>query len=227
VKGDILVETKPGRKYLVCFDLDGTLLDSLLGIAQASNRALEKLGFPAKPVEKYRSYVGYGPDYLSASSLPEVHTRQDQDNWGRYYQKYYAESNAACTVPYPGVPQMLERIKESGVWLAVLTNKFHNLAVEQVARYFPGMFDHVMGYVKGVPVKPNPYVLEILMNECGVAPEQTVYVGDLEVDIETALACGARPVGVLWGFGGTGLRSGLKEVDLVETPEELVDLLLG
>lgn len=140
---------------------------------------------------------------------------------------YYDQHKQDKTAPYAGMPQALERLKAAGVHMAVLTNKADQMAAPVVNGYYPGVFPMVQGAVKGFPTKPDPTLLHRLMSRMGATPADTLFVGDSNVDIRTAKNGGLTSCGVLWGFRG---RTELEQEGadfIVETPEELANLILG
>ena len=183
----------------VLFDLDGTLTDTLVDIADAMNRALRLHGLPEWPVEAYRYLVGNGAKVLSERCVRE---RQELSAAVRQtYQAYYETHNLVQTKPYEGVPEMLQALVDRGRRLAVFSNKPDADTKAVVRHFFPEIpFAVVRGQVEGVPVKPDPTGALAVADEMGLAPGEFLYLGDTAVDMECALAAGMHPVGALWGF---------------------------
>ena len=183
----------------VLFDLDGTLTDTLVDIADAMNRALRLHGLPEWPVEAYRYLVGNGAKVLSERCVRE---RQELSAAVRQtYQAYYETHNLVQTKPYEGVPEMLQALVDRGIRLAVFSNKPDADTKAVVRHFFPEIpFAAVRGQVEGVPVKPDPTGALAVADEMGLAPGDFLYLGDTAVDMECALAAGMHPVGALWGF---------------------------
>ena len=189
-------------KQLVIFDLDGTLLDTVADLANATNQALERCGYPTHPVEAYYQFVGNGINKLFARALPAAHSTEEEVMRIRaLFVPYYNEHNADCSRPYPGVVELLETLQERGVQLAVASNKYHEATLKLVRHFFPSIrFAVIYGQREGVPIKPAPDVVYDILNDTGVAPEQALYVGDSGVDMLTASNAGVESVGVSWGF---------------------------
>ena len=183
----------------VLFDLDGTLTDTLVDIADAMNRALRLHGLPEWPEEAYRYLVGNGAKVLSERCVRE---RQELSAAVRQtYQAYYETHNLVQTKPYEGVPEMLQALVDRGIRLAVFSNKPDADTKAVVRHFFPEIpFAAVRGQVEGVPVKPDPTGALAVADEMGLAPGDFLYLGDTAVDMECALAAGMHPVGALWGF---------------------------
>lgn len=183
----------------VLFDLDGTLTNTLEDIAFAMNRALRLNGLPEHPVNAYRYFVGDGVHMLVRRAIGE---RQEmEDAVFHTYQDYYKEHNLDRTRPYDGVPEMLAALQEKGLKLCVFSNKPDADTRRVVAHFFPQVnFVVVRGQVEGVPVKPDPAGALAVAAECGIAPENFLYLGDTDVDMLCAQRAGMHPVGVTWGF---------------------------
>lgn len=211
----------------VIFDLDGTLLNTLDDLGNAGNYACRQMGWPEHSIEAYKYFVGNGMEKLVERFTPEAcRTPQQLKSAYDIFMPYYNEHKEDKTVPYTGIPELLARLKNEGVQIAVLTNKAHHLAGPVMERYFPGMFPFVQGALPGKPTKPDPTLLYELMERMGAGEEDTLFVGDSNVDIRTAKNGGLTGCGVLWGFRGRGelLTEGADH--LVETADELAELIL-
>ena len=211
----------------VVFDLDGTLLDTLEDLAQACNWVCERHGWPTYPTQQYKSFVGNGAaKLLERVSPPEEITpalqRQTMEEFTRYYNAHKTDH----TRVYPGMPQALEELGRSGVSMAVLSNKPDLAARPVVERYYPGVFPFVQGAVEGVPVKPDPTALFALLERMGARRERTLFVGDSNVDIQTAKNAGLASCGVLWGFRSRQELEGEGADYLAADPRELERIIL-
>ena len=211
----------------VIFDLDGTLLNTLDDLGNAGNYACRQMGWPEHPIEAYRYFVGNGMEKLVERFTP-VSCRTPEQLKAAYdiFMPYYNEHKEDKTVPYDGIPELLSRLKEAGVHIAVLTNKAHHLAGPVMERYFPGVFSFVQGALPGEPTKPDPTLLHELMERMGARAEDTLFVGDSNVDIQTAKNGGLTGCGVLWGFRGREELLAEGADYLAETADELAELIL-
>lgn len=189
-------------KQLVIFDLDGTLLDTIADLAAACNAVLVKHDLPTYDLETYRSFVGNGIMRLVERIIPEdMRTKEFVGELRREFLEYYFENIAVGTKVYPGVSELLLKLQKEGVALAVASNKFHDGTRKLAAHYFPKIrFDVVLGQRPDVPLKPNPQIIRDVMNITAHTAENTLFVGDSGVDIETAKAANVESVGVTWGF---------------------------
>ena len=187
---------------LVIFDLDGTLLDTIEDLALSSNFALQLHHYPTHPVEAYRFFVGNGMNKLIERALPETDRSPDIIKKVKSdFMEYYTAHATEHTHPYPGVTQLLEQLQQNGIQLAVASNKAHSATVHLIRRFFPAInFQVILGQREDVPTKPHPAIVEEILSRTGINREQTLYVGDSGVDMETALNAKVPVVGVLWGF---------------------------
>ena len=213
----------------VIFDLDGTLLDTLKDLAEATNWVCARHGWPAHTLEEYKQFVGNGAPKLLERVVPpgtEITDELRRVTLREFTDRYNAHKEDKTTV-YDGMPQALARLKGAGLTLAVLSNKPHEAAFPVVERYYPGVFTAVQGALADLPVKPDPTLLHKLMGELGATPSDTLFVGDSNVDIRTAKNGGLTSCGVLWGFR-TRQELEFEGADhIAETPAELAELILN
>lgn len=182
------------------FDMDGTILDTLEDLRDSVNAALRREGFPERTLEEVRSFVGNGAAKLVERAVPAGTDAETTRRVLDFYRPYYEAHAQILTAPYPGVPEAMAALRAAGVRLAVVSNKPHPATAKLAARYFPGVFDAVIGARDGTAVKPAPDLLCEAMELLGVRPEETVYVGDSDVDVATAKNAGTDEIAVAWGF---------------------------
>jgi phosphoglycolate phosphatase len=209
----------------VLFDLDGTLADSLADLANATNWALAQLGCPARPLEKYRYFVGDGARQLCARALPA--NKQDLvDDTLRLMRERYDAHCFDETKLYDGIPELISTLAERHFSLAVLSNKPDVFTKRMIAHYFdPSPFAIVRGQLPNVPLKPDPTAARQIARELSIPPAQWLYLGDTNTDMQTARGAGMHAVGVLWGFRDREelVASGAEHI--VARPEEVLGLL--
>lgn len=182
------------------FDLDGTLLNTLSDLAASGNELLESYGMTPHPQQAYRYLVGNGSRKLMERILPDASTERIDEALSRY-KMIYERRLTEKTAPYDGIMEMLFKLRRRDVRLAVCTNKHISAAERLIKKFFPsGMFDTFDGDRPGIPRKPDPSHVRLIMETMGVVPEETVYLGDSGVDMQVAMNAGTLPVGVLWGF---------------------------
>ena len=212
----------------VIFDLDGTLLNTLEDLADAGNWVCTQKGWPTHELEEFKYFVGNGLTKMIQRLSPEGFKAPEQVAATlAEFTPYYDAHKADKTAPYAGLPEALEELKGAGVQMAVLTNKANELAGPVMEHYYPGLFPVVQGAVSGLPTKPDPTLLHRLMEQMGADRANTLFVGDSNVDIRTAKNGGLNSCGVLWGFRTREelLEEGADHI--VETPEQLVRLILA
>lgn len=211
----------------VIFDLDGTLLNTLDDLADAGNHTCRVMGWPEHPVQAYRYFVGNGiPKLVERFTPGPYRTPETLKAALDIFVPYYNAHKEDKTVPYAGMPETLARLREAGVRMAVLTNKAHPLAKAVVEQYFPQMFPLVQGALPDRPTKPDPELLHQLMEEMGAKPEDTLFVGDSNVDVRTAKNGGLKCCGVLWGFRTEEELAEEGADYIVRTPADLEKLIL-
>ena len=211
------------RYRAVVFDLDGTLVDSLSDLADSGNALLALYGTPPHARDAYRYLVGNGSRTLIERLLPEEKDPVIEEALAKY-KEIYARSLLRQTKPYPGILALLDELWQRKIPMAVCTNKHPSAAETVIGTLFsPHLFAASVGDRPGVPRKTDPANLLYLLDELGVAPEETAYVGDTSVDMQTAVRAGALPVGVLWGFRDKAelLASGAEV--LLAHPAELLE----
>lgn len=212
---------------LVIFDLDGTLLNTIGDLAVSCNAVLAKRGFLQHSYDAYCRFVGNGVMRLVERALPEeLRTPETVADVRRDFVAYYTAHIDEFTVPYEGIPALLRSLAMQGVQLAVASNKFQAGTEKLVRLFFPSIpFAAVLGQREGIPLKPNPAVVEEILRATGAAKRNVWYVGDSGVDMETAAAAGVRSVGVTWGFRGRTELEMAGACHIVDVPAEIETLL--
>ena len=211
----------------VIFDLDGTLLNTIDDLANAGNHVCRLHGWPTHSVDEFKRMVGNGIPKLVERFAPEGTGAPVLEQALGEFMAWYGVHKADQTAPYPGMLQAVRRLKEAGVSIAVLSNKADEMAGPVVEGYYPQIFPLVQGALTGIPTKPDPTLLHRLMERMGASQENTLFVGDSNVDIQTAKNGGLTSCGVLWGFRS---RQELEQEGadyLASTPEDLLTLILG
>ncbi|MGH2271952.1 HAD family hydrolase [Anaerohalosphaeraceae bacterium U12dextr] len=185
----------------VFFDLDGTLVDTLDDLTNAMNYALNLLGQPSISREECRAMIGNGLAVFAYKALPD-HAKHLQQQLISEMKKRYLATCLKETTIYPGVLEFVDQCRQKGLKLAVISNKEHSLTHKIVQHYFgPERFECILGQKEGLKIKPDPAPVNWVMNELGISnPKDVLYIGDSDIDAQTALNAGVDFVGVSWGF---------------------------
>jgi phosphoglycolate phosphatase len=212
----------------VIFDLDGTLLDTLEDIADANNKMLSKFNYPQHPFEKYIKWIGNGATKLIIDSLPES-ANFNEDRIHEYLKTYtsiYKENIANKTKVYKGIEELLVYLCEKNIPIAINTNKpkvLTDLVCESCLKPWP--FQLIIGDNGDYPKKPKPESSIYIANQLVVSPANVLFIGDSEVDLETAKNAGMQFMGVRWGYGNHKLMMEIGYQNLVESPIEIIDFI--
>ena len=213
-------------KYeLAIFDLDGTLLNTLEDLAEAVNAVLSANGYPLRSADEVRRFVGNGIRKLVERSLPENTPEDTIETVLKQFKIYYSAHQTDHTRPYPGIGDLLMRLKASGMRLAMISNKADSSVQVLAQHYFPGMFDAVAGEKEGIRRKPAPDAVNAALETLQVPREKAVYIGDSEVDIRTAHHARMDAVLVTWGFREQAQLEEAGARVLAGTPQELLKIL--
>jgi len=211
----------------IIFDLDGTLLDTIADLADSMNQVLTDLGFPTHAVDAYKTFVGEGVEALIRRALPEDQLRPELlERCLRALREAYSLRWGNKTRPYPGIPELLDRLTDLGLKMAILSNKLDHFTRIMVARLLPRWrFEPVFGARPAVPNKPDPVGALEIAAALHLAPDHFIYLGDTGIDMKTASAAGMVPVGVLWGFRPADELRDQGAKWLIEKPEDLIALI--
>lgn len=198
-------------KKLVIFDLDGTLLNTIADLAHSiMNHALRQNGFPTHDVKEYNFFVGNGINKLFERALPEGEkTEENILKVREEFLKHYDLHNTDRSVPYPGIPSY-SLVAERGIKLAVASNKYQAATRKLIAHFFPSIqFTEVLGQREGVKAKPDPSIVNEIVERASISKENALYVGDSDVDMQTAHQ---QRSDLLWGNMGLSPSYGIREI---------------
>ncbi len=209
------------RYKTVIFDLDGTLLDTLQDLANGINAALAQNNMPQHDIEAVRMFVGNGAMKLVERATPAGTSEEVQKKVLADFNTYYKVHCADNTQPYPGVLKLLQELRTQGIKTAIVSNKPDYGVQELAKQYFPGLLDAACGARKGIEHKPAPDMLLAIMQELNADVATTIYVGDSDVDLQTAANCGIPCIGVCWGFRGREFLIKHGATLLAETTDEV------
>ena len=225
VSGEIFNQGASIMKYqTVLFDMDGTLLDTLTDMEAAVNHILTQYGYPVRTLEEVRRFVGNGAGLLIHRALPQGVDPAQEAEVLAAYRAYYQAHNCIRTRPYEGIPELLAALRRAGVRTAVVSNKPDETTRTLAARFFPEL-DGALGQRDGVAAKPAPDMVQAVLSRLGAEPGQALYVGDSEVDVDTARNAGLAMIGVSWGFRGRAALESAGAPAVADTPAQLLELL--
>ena len=215
------------RFKAIIFDLDGTLLDSLADIADSMNIVLKSAGLATHPEEAYKSFIGDGIDVLVERALgPDNATPAAIKKCVAAMRKVYGQHWAVKTHPYPGIANLLTRCEAIGLKMGILSNKPDDATQLTVDHFLlPEIFAAIHGARPNIPKKPHPLGAELMAGQMGVEPEECIFLGDMPVDMQTAVAAGMYPVGALWGMRNARELSTAGAHMLAVSPSALADWL--
>ena len=217
-------------KKLILWDLDGTLINTLEDLAAAVDYALELRGLPTHSIEEYRKMVGHGvrnlvKQALEASSIANL-ARGDAstgltdayiDSALADFREYYEAHIDVHTRPYPGIPELLNKLNAMGVKMAVASNKFQEGTEKLIQEFFPAIaFVSILGNRPGYPLKPDPEIVQEVLQKAGIGPEDAMMVGDSPTDMKTAANGGIDALAVTWGYRTLEELAGNRMVHSVE-----------
>lgn len=204
------------------FDLDGTLVDSLPGIAASLNRALTGHGLLGHPDTAIRSFVGDGLRTLIQRAAPVGADPALLDSLVASFKNDYELSWAEGTRVYPGIHEMLDQLRQGNCQLAVLSNKTHAFTVAMTRTLFPNIiFAGVFGQQDGIPHKPHPAGALRIAADLGTAPANCVLIGDSTIDLETAANAGMPAIAVAWGYHDRARLLAAGATHIIDHPAEL------
>lgn len=184
----------------VIFDLDGTLLNTLNDLHAAVNYALREFSFPERSIDEVRRFIGNGVVKLMQRSTPENTDEKTNAACLESFREYYLAHMQDMTSPYEGVMPLLKKLKDCGIKTAVVSNKLHQAVYELCLDYFPGLIDQAIGVSDETERKPSPVNVYKALEKLGVSSNDCIYIGDSEVDVQTAHNAGLKCIGVTWGF---------------------------
>lgn len=212
----------------VFFDLDGTLVNSLIDLSVSVNYVLKLHGYPTHEVSAFNYFAGDGIAKMVERAMPADKVSDKsvaalKDEFMQHYSVHYADNTTA----YDGLDTLVARLKEKGYKLAVVTNKAQEMAEKVVSKVFGNAFDYILGLRPDIPAKPDPTGVFMAMETLNVKPEECAFVGDTAMDIAAGVNSGAYPIGVLWGFREKVELEAAGAKAFAENSNELENIILG
>lgn len=205
----------------VIFDLDGTLLNTLEDLKNSTNFALNELGFPKRSLEEVRCFVGNGVRKLIERAVPQSCDKETTEKCLEIFKKNYSENMYNNTTPYNSILEILKDLRNNGLKIGVVSNKFDFAVKELCKKYFEDLVDIAIGQADDVPKKPAPDGVLKAIKQLGA--QNVVYVGDSEVDVQTAKNADIPCIGVTWGFRD---RKDLEGADfIIDKPHDIINII--
>lgn len=211
---------------LAVFDMDGTILDTLEDLKDSTNFALEKCGYPTRSYDEVRRFVGNGIRKLIERAVPEGLTVEQINRVHEVFTEHYKVHCADKTKAYDGIKPLLEKLRASGVKTAVVSNKADYGVQELCKEYFDGLFDYAVGEREGIRRKPAPDAVNEALRVLGIDKSEAVYIGDSDVDFETAKNAELPCISVLWGFRDEEFLREKGATLFVRDPAEIYDIIM-
>lgn len=213
---------------LAIFDLDGTLLNTIEDLGNACNYALEKNGFEIHEIEAYKKFVGNGRYKLIEGIVPtDGRNRETVGRVLKDFDIYYDKHMWDKTKAYDGIIEVLEKLSINNIKIAIVSNKPQEFVGKIVEKYFNGKIDIAYGHREGFNTKPDPTTVIEVMKHIGTSSQETIYIGDSNVDIYTANNANLKSIGVLWGFRDRKELVDAGATYIVSDVEKLKNIILG
>ncbi|MGN1137587.1 MAG: HAD family hydrolase [Oscillospiraceae bacterium] len=212
---------------LAVFDMDGTILDTLEDLKDSVNYALSECGYPQRTYDEVRRFVGNGIRKLIERAVPEGVSVSDIDRVHEVFTGHYKVHCADKTKAYDGIKPLLEELRTNGIKTAVVSNKADYGVQELCKEYFDGLFDYAVGEREGIRRKPAPDSVNEALRVLGIPKSEAVYIGDSDVDFETAVNAELPCISVLWGFRDEEFLRSKGASLFVHKPSEILNIVLG
>lgn len=211
-------------KYII-FDLDGTLLNTLEDLMDSVNYSLKEHSFPTRSLEEIRNFVGNGVAVLMHKAVPTGTDEETEKECLAVFKAYYKDNMNNKTRLYDGIPQLLNNLHNSGHKVAVVSNKFEPAVKGLCDIYFKDLIDLAAGQTDTRKRKPAPDGVLYAMDFLGADKDHTIYIGDSEVDVETARNSNLPCIGVTWGFRDRSVFVERNAEYIVDTPDEILNIV--
>ncbi len=209
------------------FDLDGTLMDTLDDLQDSVNYMLAQFSYPLRSYQEIRAFVGNGIRRLIEQAVPSGLSEQEVDNCVDVFMAHYDKNMENKTAPYDGVLDVLKTLRENGIRTAVCSNKFDEGTKTLCKKWFGDMIEVAIGESKTVTKKPAPDSVFEAIKQLSVEKDTAVYIGDSDVDANTAKNSGLPFLGVSWGFRDRELLEELGAIKVIDNPNQILDYFIG
>lgn len=213
-------------KKLIIFDLDGTLLDTLIDLQKAVNFALSHFNYPLRSIEQVRKDIGNGVAKLVERSIPQGILNENYQKCLDIFKKSYRENYDNFTHAYDGMVSTVQELLNEGYLVTVATNKIIDVAKILLDHHYPNLFGYIQGDADGVHKKPHPDMINNILQHYKLDKEDVLYIGDTNVDEETALNAGVDYVLVTYGYRTIEeIKNSCQCTNLLNTPKDIIKYL--
>ncbi len=209
----------------ILFDLDGTLLDTIEDLTASTNYALRTFSLPERSIDEVRSFVGNGVRRLMQQAVPANTDEELFEEIFAAFKDYYFKHSYDYTRPYQGIMPLLLKLKENGILMGIVSNKWHTAVQELSHCFFSDLISVAIGESETTPRKPNPEGVFAALKALGCKAEETLYVGDSDIDIMTAQNAGVPCISVTWGFRNEAFLKSHNAEILIHSPQELLSII--
>lgn len=206
------------------FDLDGTLLNTINDLAASCNYALRSCGMPERTVDEVRRFVGNGVRLLMVRAIPGGDSNPRFDEAYAIFRQHYLHHSLDTTKPYDGIEELIAELNAAGKHVAVVSNKFYAATQALVRHFFGDTIKVAIGERENIRKKPAPDTVLEALRQLDMPAEAAVYIGDSDVDIDTARNCGMPCISVLWGFRDRQFLIDHGATTLVSEPREIAEI---
>ena len=215
------------RYQAVLFDMDGTVLDTLEDLYDSINYSLSQFSLPPVSREQVRQNLGNGAAFLVSRCVPPDCSPELSSQVLAFYKPWYDTHCSIKTAPYEGILPLMRTLKSRGLLLSIISNKPDRAVQELAEAFFPGLLEFAVGESPSVRRKPAPDTVLSAVSRLGMSVGSCVYIGDSEVDLQTARNAGIDCISVTWGFRDEDRLLEAGAAVLVHSPGELTGMLLG
>lgn len=212
-------------KDTIIFDLDGTLLNTLEDLHACINYAIDYCGYPKRSIEEIRNFVGNGIKKAIERALPEGTSEEETEKVIAIFKEYYQKHLTEYTKPYDGIIKLLEELRAKGYKTGVVSNKYDKAVKALCKEYFGDLIQTAIGESEEIGKKPNPNGVLKAIKEVNSTKERTIYIGDSEVDIQTAKNANIPCISVLWGFKDKEFLEANGGNIFAKAPEDIIKII--
>ena len=210
----------------VIFDLDGTLLNSLIDIMDSVNIVLKEHNLPTHSLDDYKMFIGNGIEVLAKKSLQDKYSNINFDDFLMRVKEIYSERQILKTKPYDGITKMLKSLNDLSIKIAILSNKPNEFTKHVVNHFFNDInFEIILGSRKDVPRKPNPQAVFEILENLNIEKDNAIFVGDTSTDMQTGKNAGLKTIGVSWGFRSVNELKDNGADFIVNNPNEIIKII--